>query len=275
MIHVCYNVNAGIFRGLLMSVMSVAKRTSEPILFHILTMDMTETDPKYAPVSEYQLGIINDVIGGYNPASHAELVDCKDNYVKYFADNKNSASFYTPYAMLRLFLDELPLEGTPNKIIYLDADTMCLGDIRELWNIDISRYEFGAALDAMGKFWVRSDYCNSGVMLVNLPRVRKTRLFARVRKRVASKLMFMPDQSALNDFVWDKLVLPRKFNEQRSVRPDTVIKHFCRALKFFPYPRIEGPKQWEKEKVHNRLRLHSFDEIFDEIDELEKNGFII
>ncbi len=271
MIHVCYNVNAGIFRGLLMSVMSVAKHTPSPVTFHILTMDMTEADPKYAPVNEDQLGLINKVIGNYNSLSHAELVDCKPLYEKYFSGNKNSASFYTPYAMLRLFVDELALEGNPDKIIYLDADTMCLKDIRELWDINISRYEFGAALDAAGKLWIRSDYCNSGVMLINLPKVRKTKLLARVRDRVASKLMFMPDQSALNDFVWDKLVLPRKFNEQRSVKSDTVIKHFCRALKFFPYPRIEGPKQWEKEKVHNILRIHSFDDIFDEIEELEKD----
>ena len=38
--------------------------------------------------------------------------------------------------------------------------------------------------------------------------------------------MIMPDQSALDRLTSSKLLLPRKFNEQRSLRKDTVIKHF-------------------------------------------------
>lgn len=45
MIHICYNVNGKIFRGLLMSALSVAKRSSQPVYFHILSMDLPERDP--------------------------------------------------------------------------------------------------------------------------------------------------------------------------------------------------------------------------------------
>ena len=36
-------------------------------------------------------------------------------------------------------MDEIP--SLPNKLLYLDADTVCYKDLSELYNIDISDYE--------------------------------------------------------------------------------------------------------------------------------------
>lgn len=44
----------------------------------------------------------------------------------------------------------------------------------------------------------------------------------------------MPDQTALFLLGKKVLILPRKFNEQRKVKEDTVIKHFNKGVKYFP-----------------------------------------
>ncbi len=271
MIHICYNVNGKIFRGLLMSALSVAKHSSQPVYFHILSMDLPERDPGWVSLSDERLAIFREAVGSAAPGSKVEQIDCRGYYEEYFAGGKNQRSFYTPYAQLRLFLDLITPDGDPDKIIYLDADTMCRRDISELWDVDISAYEFGASLDAAGRYWIDENYCNSGVMLINLRRIRKTGLFAETRRQVNRRTMFMPDQSALNDLAESKLVLPRRFNEQRAIRDDTVIKHFCRWFRIYPlWARMLNYKQWQVDEVHKKLKIHDFDDIYDDIKELEK-----
>ena len=169
--------------------------------------------------------------------------------------------------MLRLFLDELP--GMPDKIIYLDIDTMCVSDIAQLYDIDISACEYAAALDYMGKFWINKHYCNSGVLLLNLQKIRETGLFRKCRELICVKKMAMPDQSALHRCATSRMELPMRFNEQRTIKPDTVVKHFNKGIKWYLFiPRVYNYKQWQRDKVQNRLKIHDFDDIYAEYDRL-------
>ena len=52
-----------------------------------------------------------------------------------------------------------------------------------------------------------------------------------------------------------------RFNEQRNVKPNTVVKHFCKGIRWFPF-KVYNVKQWEIEKVQNYLKIHEFDEDF-------------
>ena len=144
---------------------------------------------------------------------------------------------------------------------------MCRRDIKELWDVDINDYEFAAALDFMGKKWINKNYCNAGVLYINLKKVKETGLWTKARQRVHDKTMAMPDQSALHDLATFKLVLPDKFNEQRTIKEDTVIKHFCKGIKFYLFiPRVYNYKQWQRDKVHKKLKIHDFDDIYDDYD---------
>ena len=78
----------------------------------------------------------------------------------------------------------------------------------------------------------------------------------------------MPDQSALHRLHECRLILPRRFNEQRKPREDTVVKHFCRGIRWFPFFYIYNYKQWERDKVHKKLKLFCFDDIYEEYDRL-------
>lgn len=267
MIHVCYNLNSKIFDGLLLSAMSIAKHSSEPVQFHILSADLSHLKPEWTSVTAQQAELLNAAIRTYDERHDAELIDCAGEYAKYLADGRNRMSIYTPYNLFRLFLDVIELKGNPDKIIYIDTDTMCRRDIKELWDVDINDYEFAAALDFMGKKWINKNYCNAGVLYINLKKVKETGLWTKARQRVHDKTMAMPDQSALHDLATFKLVLPDKFNEQRTIKEDTVIKHFCKGIKFYLFiPRVYNYKQWQRDKVHKKLKIHDFDDIYGDFD---------
>lgn len=139
-IHVCYCGNKKIFHGLLLSALSLAIRTKRPLHLYILSMDLHEQDSAYLPFSQNQMDILNGVLREFNTDSCAEQRDLRDLYLKMQKHNKNAHNMYTPYAQLRLYLTEL--ENIPDKILYLDVDTMCMKDVGELYDIDISGYEY-------------------------------------------------------------------------------------------------------------------------------------
>lgn len=264
---VCYCGNKKIFPGLLLSVLSLAKYTDRPLRVIVLSMDLHELNAAYLPFSENQMRVLDEALKEKNPESRAELIDLTDLYKETLAEGKNARNLYTPYAQLRLFLTELA--GLPDKVVYLDADTMCTGDIAELYDIDVSGYEYGAVLDHMGKFWISPTYCNSGVLLLNLPVLRETALFPRIREYVRTHRMVMPDQSALHRLGTKKLFLPGRFNEQRKIKEDTVVKHFCKGTDFyFIIPVPFNIKQWQRDKVHRRLKIFCFDDLYEKYDRL-------
>ncbi len=265
-IPVCYCGNRRVFGGIFLSVLSMLSHTDAPLEILLLTMDLHEQNESWTGFSEEQRLLLEQTLRRKNPASSARIIDVTAHYLQHLAGGKNNKNSYTPYASIRLFLDLLDV---PEKIVYLDADIMCCGDVSEYFNIDISDYELAATLDVVGHRLFRGRYCNSGVLLLNMPLIRKTDLFAKARLRVSTRWMLMPDQSALNKLAQSKLVLPYRFNEQRSIKKDTVFKHFCKGFRrkglFLTTYNI---KQWHREQVHKVLGIHDFDGIYQEFDEI-------
>lgn len=267
-IHVCYSSNYKIFGGIVMSVLSILKNTPKILKVYLLTMDLTHMNEKFKPISKRQAAALDEVVKSYNPENSVVLLDETELFMREFSKSKNVKTGYTPYSMTRLLLDLLDV---PDKLIYLDADTMCCSDLSQLYDVDLKDCEFAAALDIVGHFWVRYNYCNSGVLLLNFARIRETKLFEKARRRVVKRKMFMPDQSALNFLAKKKLYLPYKFNEQREIKPDTVVKHFCQGFKWYgPFFRLYNYKQWDREAVHGKLNIHDFDDIYELYDGLDE-----
>ena len=265
-ISVCYSGNRRVFPGLLLSALSLAKYTARPLHLYILSMDLREANANFLPFTQAQIALLEEVLREKNTDSRVTYIDMTERFRASLAGGKNAANYYTPYAQLRLFLSEI--EGAPDKLIYLDVDTMCLGDIGQLYDIDVEGYEYAAVRDHMGKFWISASYCNSGVLLLNMPRLRETGLLSRCRDYIAKHRLTMPDQTALHRLHGCKLMLPRRFNEQRMPREDTVVKHFCRGIRWFPFFHIYNYKQWERDKVHKKLKLFCFDDIYEQYDRL-------
>lgn len=268
MISVCYSGNKRIFEGLLLSVMSLAKCTNEELNVCVLTMDLHEENPNFLPFTDEQISFLTKIVQEKNEKSKVTKIDVTDEYKSLLMHGKNHKNGYTPYAMLRLLLDRV--ENLPDKMIYLDIDTMCVNDIKQLYEMDVTNFDFGATKDYMGHFWIRPSYCNSGVLIMNLKRIKENGLFEKCRNMVVKKKMIMPDQSALNKY-GKKLFLPYKFNEQRSIKPDTVVKHFCKGIVFFlPFGfHIYNIKQWQIDKVHSSLKIHDFDDIYERLGKIK------
>lgn len=101
-------------------------------------------------------------------------------------------------------------------------------------------------------------------MLLNLVKIKETGLFKNARKMCQETKMFMPDQSALNKIALRKKIMPRKYNEQRRLRKDTVLQHFTTSFRLFPILHTVTVKPWNIEEVHNRLKLTEYDNILEE-----------
>ena len=156
-----------------------------------------------------------------------------------------------------------------NRLLYLDADVVACDDIEPLYNMGISDFEIAGVRDFLGKWFIEYNYMNTGVLLFNMPRCRKNGLFKNARKMCRERKMFFPDQTALNRVCKNKLFLPEKYNEQKRYRPNTVLQHFCKSLRIFPYIHTVNVKPWEIEKLHSIYKLHAHDGILEQYERIK------
>ena len=261
MINILYTGNDYVFKGIMLSVLSIIKHTDRPLNIYILTMSIDN----FKPINNDMVLKLNEVLKNKNKDSNAYLLDVTDIFNKEMNDSKNLNNFYTPYCLLRLFSDLLDL---PNKILYLDTDTMINKDISTLYDIDVSNYEFAGVVDRLGRFFIDKNYINSGVLLLNLEMIRKTNLFKNTRELVKTKKMAFPDQSALNRLKKYYLKIPSIYNSQRYLKKDTVVKHFCKSIRWLPIYHTINVKQWEVKSVHKRLKIHAYDDIYKKYEEI-------
>ncbi|MBQ7173694.1 MAG: lipopolysaccharide biosynthesis protein [Clostridia bacterium] len=263
-IPVLYAGNRKIFCGVLLSVLSMLKYHKDPLTIYLYTMDLSEVDPRFEPFGEDQRDYLEKLCKEVNPGSAVHLVDVKSFYEKTLFHAPNQDNQYTPYSFLRLYADRV--EGMPDKLVYLDTDTMLCGDVEELYKIELGKAEFAGVRDRYGCHFFGVNYINSGVLLLNLPRIRATRVFERALEACGKKKIFLPDQTTINRLCKKKKILPRRFNDQKEVREDTVVRHFSMTILWFPrFPKIfttRNIKPWQFEKVHEILQESTFDDIF-------------
>ncbi|WP_267201414.1 glycosyltransferase family 8 protein [Limosilactobacillus kribbianus] len=97
-----------------------------------------------------------------------------------------------------------------HKILYLDADVLCINDLTSLYDLDLSGYLYASAIhtgltnttEVINKIRLQNfdadGYYNSGVLLMNLDeirrRVRAEDIFSYIRQHV----LLLPDQDVLN-----------------------------------------------------------------------------
>ncbi len=259
MINVLFSGNSGVFDGALTCMLSILKR-SEPddYNFYVLTMDLTRKSPNYTAISESQIEFLNEILKTYSPNGKVIKIDVTDIYEKEFGYSPNEGCYCSPYTLLRLFADKVDL---PDKILYLDIDIMFNRDIHLLYDIDVEGYEYAAARDHYGKYLIQPNYINAGVLLFNMPMMKKTGIFEKARELIRTKKLVFADQSALIRSTTKKKMLPQKFNDQKFLHKHTVVRHFSKRLFWLPYPHTDNIKQWHVSKVHKVFKYYQFDDI--------------
>ena len=263
MINLLLSGNSKVFDGALTELISITNKTKADVRCYIFTMDVTRINPEYTSITDEQIDFLNKVVKSKNKNNEVIKVDVTELYEQEFGNGKNENAYCTPYTLLRLLVDLVP--NMPDKILYLDIDMMVNGDIEELYNTDISEYEYAAVKEKYGSKIIRPDYINAGMLLINMVKVKETKLFEKARRLLKKRKLIFADQDAIFWSTTKKLLLPRIYNEQSKFnKKDTVICHFCKRLLLFPYPRTENYKQWQIKEVHKILKCYSFDEDLDE-----------
>lgn len=264
--NILYSGDCNILDGVIISSLSLAKYVKVPLHFYILTASV-EYGGVYRPALQEDFCIfLEKHLKKYNPEHTVCLIDISENFKDQLPD-ANMNTRFTPCCMLRLFADEI--EALPSKILYLDNDVICRGDPLPFYNQDMGDSPIAGVLDYYGSHFFRQkiykrDYLNSGVLLLNMPKIKESKLFENSRNMCINKKMFMPDQSALNKLCKNKIICPRKYNEQRRLKDDTVFQHFTTSFRFFPYFHSVNVKPWNIDGMHNILKLHAYDSLLEE-----------
>lgn len=261
MINILFCGNDKVFDGMLTCALSVLKRTEaqEPFTFYVFTMDASHIKPTYVPVTDGQMAFFEDVIRGYHPDNRAVKIDVTDLYREAFDGCPNESAYCSPYTLIRLLADRV--DGLPDKLLYLDVDVMFHRDVRLLWEIDVDGVEYAAARDHYGKYLIKPNYINAGVLLFNMKRMRQTGILEKARELLRQKKLVFADQSALLRATTKRKMLPQRFNDQKYLHKHTVVRHFSKRLFWLPYPHTDNIKQWQVSRVHRVFRYYCFDDI--------------
>lgn len=131
----------------------------------------------------------------------------KNNIVENF-QGINQDRHVTPAALIKFFLPQI----FPNldKILYLDGDILIQKDLKKLYDTDIKQNYAAVVKDTLGvldrkhmnKIDIKNEfYFNSGVMLLNLEKMRQDNITDKlIEFRISKKQHFM-DQDAFNGVV--------------------------------------------------------------------------
>ena len=142
----------------------------------------------------------------------------KSIFENFFLAPKSHITIATYYRfVIPSMLDKL------SKLIYLDCDLVAEGDIEELWNIDLDGNYIAAAPDILGREnKIRLElntkyYCNAGVLLMNLEKMRKDNIQNEFIKctLVNEDIIKWQDQDVINIVLENKIkFLDMKWNFQ-------------------------------------------------------------
>ncbi|MEM7132759.1 MAG: glycosyltransferase family 8 protein [Chloroflexota bacterium] len=143
---------------------------------------------------------------------------------------------YTPAVMAKLIVPQV-IPGEHTKVIYLDADLLILGDISDLWEIDLEGFPLGACRDSETYYYDgfrtrqyilrqtyntpltyrlarQRKYFNAGVLVFNdIKSLSDENFSEQLLMLVAEKAGKFHDQDALNIYFEDRVkYLPLEWN---------------------------------------------------------------
>ena len=152
-------------------------------------MDASRIKPEYVPIENKQIDFLNKVIQKKNKENKVTKVDVTNLYEQEFLNCKNESAYCTPYTLLRLLADMVP--NIPDKLLYLDIDMMIGDDLSKLYNIDVSEYEYAAVKEKYGSIFIRPDYINAGMLLMNMKKIKETKLLEKARNYETEKQVYV------------------------------------------------------------------------------------
>ena len=125
--------------------------------------------------------------------------------------SKNSPNYYTKYTKLSLIRCYFSKILKEDKILYIDADALIVDNIEELWNIDLEGYVLAGVKEEgewdkhLGIEGLNGKYINSGVLLINLKKIREEKLDDEMIYLLNKNKYAYPDQDVINIICKNKI----------------------------------------------------------------------
>lgn len=255
-VNLLYCGNDDAYDEILLSLLSVMRHTKRRLGVYLMTVCIDRFDG--APIAEAKARYLSAILESRQDGSFLVFKDVSGLFMKEFGFFLEEKSEDSPYPLIRLLID---LTDLPQRILYLDSDTVASGDIGEIFDHDLKGRAFGGVRDRFGRWTISPGCLNEGVLLFDMDCGERQRLFQKARKRIKEKngLLFLGWAFAFSDF--EKGYLPRRFNEQQGIRKDTVLRHYCTTLSLLPYPHLKKHRSFERQAMSKRERTHFAKEI--------------
>lgn len=205
--NIFFAINSNYVQHLLVAIASIIHNNKKKITFNICSANLKVEDKK----------TIEKFVGHRADVRFFDI----QNFDKYGVLPRNipHTSIETYFRYLIPYLDK-----KIDKALYLDADVVVKGSLRELWETDITGYFAGGVFDEYIKdinykqkigFSENDLYVNAGVLLLNLKEIRDTfdvnYLFDKTVE-LSNKIKFQ-DQDVLNIVFKGKILrVPQKYN---------------------------------------------------------------
>ena len=198
-----------------------------------------------------------------------ELPDFFDTMnVKEYADETfpdtgiNAKTHFTKMALVRICYTELFPDV--DRILQLDADTICLDNVDALWDVDLEGKWFGAAVEYLSGYnpYAADEYYNVGVAIFNLDQMRKDNAQTRLVNFINQVKAFCVEQDALNynGSIMQKITeIPTRYNENRATgyTDNPAIQHYVGYMDWLTNPNLP------RREYLKRYRDKSWDEIME------------
>lgn len=205
-----------------------------------------------SPERRYEILILADSLTSADSAIFTRLVEGRPNFSLRIIEMREkiaelgAENFYVgSYAIAnyyRLFLHELLPEY--DRVLYLDSDIVVQSDVGELFDTDLGNFMLGAVKDRAAtlkeqleqityikktlKIRYPGKYFNSGVLLMDLDKMRNSDFSQRIRSEINSGIAFkFVDQDILNrifgdkiyylDATWNHMIQSRKHTKGKKI----------------------------------------------------------
>ena len=190
-------------------------------------------------------------------------INKKPEIIKTTSPNYNT--HYSKMSYVRCYFTKLLKD---DKILYIDADTLVVDNIEDLWNIDLEDnviagvHEPGEWNRHLNTYGLNDSYINSGVLLMDLKKIREERLDDSMIYLLNNNKYAFPDQDVIN------LVCRNRIKHINNIYNSSETTGIVDNAKILHY--IRGNKGWIKSSPRSDIWYKYFDEMIEKRDNMEK-----
>ena len=241
--HIAFNVNASFFMQMGVAIISILENNPQKTFsFHVFVDNFNNEDAiKLKTIAEEYKQIITIYVMDMTPLEGFHIKVKRFSRVTY----------------LRLLMPKVLQEI--NKYLYMDADIICLGDLRDIEMLNLDGYAFAAVSDLPEAVKYRANflklkngkYFNDGLMWIDVKEWNKQEITEECFKyQGVDPSRFLGQTQDILNLVMDGNIrfIDQKFNvmTQQTAVKDTVVYHFFGRFKPWEMVLNKYDKLWRK-----------------------------